>query len=88
MKAAVMQNTILMLYTASIAEKNYKLRGKRTEFFSKFYRNQFLKSQYTDDLAEYNKTHGTDYAQWEDVHLTRRVPEGTELERQDWLDRR
>ena len=52
-----------------------------------FYRYQYLKSQYTDDLAIYNREHGTDYGRWDQVHLDRRLPTGqgrTDLEREDW----
>jgi ABC-type glycerol-3-phosphate transport system permease component len=54
-----------------------------------FYRNQYLKSQYTVDIEVYNQEHSTDYANWQEVHLDRRLPEGpgrTDLERQDWQD--
>ena len=54
-----------------------------------FFRNQFLKSQYTVDLDNYNREHGTDYADWQSIHLDRRVPTGvgrTATEREDWLE--
>ena len=54
-----------------------------------FYRYQYLKSQYTDDLAVYNREHGTDYNRWDQVHLDRRLPRGvgrTDLEREDWQE--
>ena len=54
-----------------------------------FYRNQYLKSQYTVDIEAYNQEHNTHYTGWHQVHLDRRLPEGpgrTDLERQDWLD--
>lgn len=52
-----------------------------------FYRYRFCKTQYTRDIAEYNREHGTDYASYDDVHLDRRLPAGpgrTDLERKDW----
>jgi len=54
-----------------------------------FFRNQFLMSQYTANIAEYNRAHGTFYDSWDRVHLDRRLPSGpgrTDLERQDWLE--
>ncbi|NKB72849.1 MAG: ABC transporter permease subunit [Candidatus Latescibacteria bacterium] len=54
-----------------------------------FFRNQYLKSQYTSDIDAYNREHGTSYAGWDQVHLDRRLPTGpgrTEQERQDWLE--
>jgi len=50
-----------------------------------FYKNMFLKTQYTRDLNEYNKAHGTRYKTWDEVVLTREYPaDGTKLEREDW----
>jgi len=49
-----------------------------------FYKSQFLKSQYTDDIGEYNKAHATSYEGWDEIHFARRLPEGTEHEREDW----
>ena len=49
-----------------------------------FYKSQFLKSQYTDDIEEYNKAHATSYEGWDEIHFARRLPEGTEKEREDW----
>ncbi|NCC52536.1 MAG: ABC transporter permease subunit [Spartobacteria bacterium] len=51
-----------------------------------FYKKLFLKTQYSRDITEYNRTHGTAYADYDDVYLTRRVPDGTALERKDWED--
>jgi len=49
-----------------------------------FFRKSFLKSNYTDDIAAYNKEHGTHYAKWQEIHLTRRLPTGTPKEREGW----
>jgi len=49
-----------------------------------FYKTLFLKTQYSKKIDEYNRTHGTAYASYADVHLSRRLPEGTDAERKDW----
>ncbi|MBP8951452.1 MAG: hypothetical protein KBI47_03605, partial [Armatimonadetes bacterium] len=49
-----------------------------------FYKKSFLKSQYTDEIEAYNKEHGTKYASWDEIHLSRRLPQGTAKEREDW----
>ena len=54
-----------------------------------FFRNQYLKSQYTADIEAYNREHDTHYQSWDQVHLDRRLPTGpgrTEREREDWLE--
>ena len=51
-----------------------------------FYKKQFLKTQYSQDIAQYNRSHGTAYASWDDVVLPRRYPvAGTRQEQDDWL---
>jgi multiple sugar transport system permease protein len=50
-----------------------------------YYRKGFLKPQYSVKIDEYNRSHGTDYASYDDVPLPRAFPEnGTKLEQQDW----
>lgn len=52
-----------------------------------FYKNSFLKSQYTKDIAAYNKTHNSSYTSWAEVNLTRRFPADkcySDQERDDW----
>ncbi len=52
-----------------------------------FYKNAFLKNQYTRDLADFNRAHGTAYRVWSEIHLDRRLPDpakSSELERDDW----
>lgn len=50
-----------------------------------FFKAQFLKTQYTRDIAEYNQRHGTTYASYDEVALSPVWPEqGTALERVDW----
>ena len=51
------------------------------------YRSLFLKTQYTRDIVEYNKVHGTTYTSYDQVYLPRMLPtDGTVLEKQDWLN--
>lgn len=45
--------------------------------------NRHLVPKYTDDIAAYNLQHGTSYASYDEVLLTRRVPDNP-LQRQDW----
>ena len=49
-----------------------------------FYRSRFLKTQYTRDIAEYNRGHGTAFASYDEVRLSRTLPKGTAAERSDW----
>jgi multiple sugar transport system permease protein len=49
-----------------------------------FYRRMFLQNKYGPEIEGYNRAHGTRYASYADVHLSRRLPEGTRLEREDW----
>ena len=51
-----------------------------------FYMTLFLKTQYTKNIQEYNLAHGTRYASYAQVHLTRRLPPGTDKEKRDWQD--
>lgn len=51
-----------------------------------FYKTLFLKTQYTKDIKEYNLAHGTRYASYAQVHLTPRLPAGTDKEKRDWQD--
>ncbi|MCC6579757.1 MAG: carbohydrate ABC transporter permease [Phycisphaeraceae bacterium] len=52
-----------------------------------FYKVLYLKSQYTRDIGEYNKSHGTNYANYTDIHLPRRYPaDAPEKVRSDWED--
>ena len=49
------------------------------------YKTLFLKGKYTRDIATYNREHGTSYASYDEVHLSRTYPsDGTELQRKDW----
>ena len=50
-----------------------------------FYKRQFLQPQYSDDIAEYNREHGTSYASYKEVHLPRTWAENkTAKEKEDW----
>lgn len=52
-----------------------------------FYKNAFLKNQYTRDLTDFNRAHGTAYRVWSEVHLAQRIPDPAKssiLERDDW----
>lgn len=50
-----------------------------------FFKAQFLKTQYTRDINEYNRRHGTTYASYDDIQLSPVWPEnGTPLEQADW----
>ena len=45
----------------------------------------FLKVQYSTEIEQYNETHGTDYASYDDVHLSRMYPSnGQPKEKDDW----
>ncbi|HUT01721.1 MAG TPA: ABC transporter permease subunit [Phycisphaerae bacterium] len=52
-----------------------------------FFRYEFCKTQYTRDIAEYNKEHGTNHKSYDEVHLDRRLPAGpgrSDREKTDW----
>jgi ABC-type glycerol-3-phosphate transport system permease component len=52
-----------------------------------YFRYVFLAARYGRDIADYNASHGTDYTDWSQVHLSRRTPgptASTARERQDW----
>lgn len=61
--------------------------GERVYFsIPGFYRNQFLKNQYTREIAAYNESHGTDYPDYASIRLSRTLPEGSETVQADWLE--
>ncbi len=50
-----------------------------------FYRRLFLKPQYTKDIAEYNRLHGTSHESYDEVELPRHYPaDAPEPVRTDW----
>lgn len=55
-----------------------------------FYRAEYLKVQFTRDIARFNDIHGTSYNSYDEVHLLRRAPrleDGyTQAERDAWED--
>ncbi len=73
-------------FDLAFREYKEKLPPETRTFFciEGFYKNSFLKSQYTEDLAEYNAAHETSYESWDEIHLSRTIPDGTDLEREDW----
>lgn len=51
-----------------------------------FYKKQFLKTQYSVKIENYNSTHNTNYKSWDEVILPRHYPaKGTPKEQEDWL---
>lgn len=73
-------------FSAELQEFKKNLGPELVYFFSAdgFYRNLFLKTQYSGDIAAYNKAHGTAYASYEEIALSRTSPDGTEAEKSDW----
>lgn len=50
-----------------------------------FWRQSFLRAQYTQDIGLYNREHQTAHASWDAVRLPRRFPrDGTAKEQEDW----
>jgi ABC-type glycerol-3-phosphate transport system permease component len=49
-----------------------------------FFKAAFLRTQYTRNIGIYNARHTTEYESYDQVHLPRRLPEGTDQERRDW----
>ena len=52
-----------------------------------FFKEGYLKNQFTRDIAYYNRAHGTTYTDWGQIHLERRLPDPdlySQLERDDW----
>ena len=51
------------------------------------YRSLFIKTQYTRDIDVYNKSHGTNYQSYDQVHLSRTFPaDATPQQQADWLN--
>ncbi len=50
-----------------------------------FYKTLFLKTQFTRDISEYNRIHGTDYASYDELRLPARFPaDGKPKEQASW----
>lgn len=58
----------------------------RVYFLVDGYFKVFLRSQYSRDIAKYNAEHGTSYRSYDEIYLTREVPNGTPREKKDWED--
>ena len=50
-----------------------------------FYRAQFLKTQYTRRIEEYNRVHGTRHDSYRDIPFPSRMPESPGPERSNWV---
>lgn len=49
-----------------------------------FYKALYLKTQFTRNIEEFNRAHGTTYASYDDVRLTATLPAGTAAEQKTW----
>ncbi|MFU8780402.1 MAG: ABC transporter permease subunit [Kiritimatiellia bacterium] len=73
------------------AYDRFKTQIPRSQVFFQsvetFYRTEFLQSQYSRDIENYNRAHGTQYGSWVEVPLPRTYPEADTIsasERHDW----
>ena len=65
----------------STAPKHHRIYCNASGFF----KGSFLFPQYSKEIANYNKSHKTNYKSYEDFELTRRFPaKGTKKEQEDW----
>ena len=72
---------------ALLAFKNTRPRGMRYYFSPEgYFRRILLQNRYGQDIADYNKAHGTKHSSYADVHLSRRLPTGSKAEKDDWLE--
>jgi len=46
----------------------------------------FLRELYSRDIARYNAEHGTNCRSYDEIHLTRTLPDGTPQQKKDWED--
>ena len=61
-------------------------RGDRYYFtLEGFYKSMFLKTQFTRNIEEYNRTHDTAYLSYDELRLDSTLPQGTAQERDDWV---
>ncbi len=58
----------------------------RVYFLVDGYFKVFLRSQYSRDIAKFNAEHGTNHRSYDEIHLTRQLPNGTPREKKDWED--
>ncbi|HMO51625.1 MAG TPA: carbohydrate ABC transporter permease [Kiritimatiellia bacterium] len=49
-----------------------------------FYKAQFLKTQFTRQIDEFNRRHGTAYRSYDDIRLPHVLPDGTQQEQDNW----
>ncbi len=52
-----------------------------------FFKKEYLRTQYSDDIGQYNQVHGTAYEGYDGIHLDRTIsdaPGRTQKEREDW----
>lgn len=72
----------------SLAVNEFKSRQPdvfKTHFMVEvFYKALFLKTQYSKHIADYNRSHRTDFTSYADVKLSRNFPNGTPQENADW----
>ncbi len=71
------------------AQRDFKATQGNSYYFSieSFYKARFLKTQYTRDIAEYNRSHNTTHTSYNSVHLPPGIAElhsATEAEQSDW----
>ena len=73
-------------FSAELQEFKKSLDPALFYYFSAdgFYRNLFLKTQYSGDIAAYNKAHGTAFDSYDEITLSRTLPDGTAAEKADW----
>ena len=95
----VMPNTQTELYNTYYAFKEKFFDGSQKElplinrYFINpegYYKAIYLRSQYTQEIGNYNAKHKTKYKSWDGVKLTRNYPADkkkyTDLQRKDWED--
>ncbi|MCK5803744.1 MAG: ABC transporter permease subunit [Lentisphaeria bacterium] len=72
--------------TAFVQFKEKQPPGFRTYFCVEgFYKRMFLKPQYTREIAEYNRLHGTRHASYDEIHLPACYPvDAPPKVREDW----
>jgi len=95
----VMPNTQTELYNTYYAFKEKLFDGSQNDlplvnrYFINpegYYKTIYLRSQYTQQIGNYNAKHKTKYKSWDEVKLTRNYPADkkkyTDLQRADWED--
>ncbi len=49
-----------------------------------YYKALFLKTQFTRNIGEFNRVHGTSYTSYDDIRLTSTLPDSTPAEQRTW----